>query len=809
MKKTLSLFFATLVMATSFAATAVINFSGKSSDGTSCILDKVQVENLTQGWSESISDVSLTIEVLDKNEAIDAVSADNDFLVSDNTYEGHAQVVFNMLQAGPVYVNVFDITGRCVCQSITEQDAGCHTVNMEFNTPQMYYFQISIPGKKFSHSFMNMRSGGNMKIQYISETATHKIPAIESAGHTCRVGDEMRYTGYTTHNGIQYSNVQKQTIKKENMTVTFVFDIPADEAAYYIKHSWGSGADADWTWQPMKEESEGRYTYTGEWGGIGANINNVAKDDGALWFPESSIPGSAYLGIGETVTFVYTPSTSTLTIGDALEAPTGFTLSQTSTYVELSWDKVKGAYGYIIFRALEEDEYYNYLDQTTSTTYYDYSVSSGETYYYAVAAFDSYDEMGDIVEDYITFKGGSTSSKPSTPTGLEAGGSSSCIVLMWNSVSGATRYNVYRATSASGSYSYKGYTANTYYEDCTVSAGTTYYYKVSAENSSGESDKSSYVSAKITSGGGSTKLDAPTGVTATASTYSITVKWNSVSSATKYNVYRSTSSNSSYSQVSTEYGTSYVDSNVKSGTTYYYKVAAVASDGTVGTPSTYVSAKIDGGSSSTLSAPTNVKATYISGSHYVQVTWNEVALCDSYEIYRSTSESSNGSKIGNASNSDGGVYVDKLSSSVDKTWYYYRVKAKSSYLGKTSDYSEVARVYIDKNPVAPCPASNLKISGSSSLTISWSVQTQSGCGTPTEKYIQFYDYSSSASNKWVDEKVTSNSYTLTSAKLKQYTNGGSTLAGCITFYNANGKSCLHFEYNTSTKNVTILSTNCY
>ena len=599
---------------------------------------------------------------------------------------------------------------------------------------------------------------------------------------------------------------------------------PQEKVDFYIKHPWGSGSDESWSWKPMTKNGNS-YTYTGLWGGVGANINIKADDSGAEWYSANSISGASSLSIGEEVTFTFVSSNGakgTLSVtskggsggsSTTLPAPTGFSLSQTSEYVKLSWNSVSGAAGYGIWRALPQDEDYTLLETTTSTTYLDYDVSAGTTYYYAVGAFDNDYNVGSIAEDAIAFKGesgGGTTSKPNTPSGVKATANSSYISVTWNAVSGADSYGVYRSTSANGTYSLITTFATTTYSDYAVSAGTTYYYKISAKNSAGESDKSTYANATMSSGGGTTTtLPAPTGVTATASTYTITVSWNSVSDADQYNVYRSTSQYSGFTKATSTYTTSYIDLNPTSGTTYYYKVAAVDANGKEGRESSVVSAKIGGGGgggTTTLAAPTNVSASYMSGVHQVQITWSEPALADSYEIYRSTSASSNGSKIGTATSA---VYVDKLTSSTDHVTYYYRVKSKSSYLNKTSDYSEQASVYIDKNPVAPCPASNLKITGTSSLSISWSVQTQSGCGTPTEKWIQFYDYSSSSSNKWVSETVSSNSYTLTSSKLKQYTNNGSTLAGCIKLVNANGQACVHFEYNTSTKKVTVLNTDCY
>ena len=98
---------------------------------------------------------------------------------------------------------------------------------------------------------------------------------------------------------------------------------------------------------------------------------------------------------------------------------------------------------------------------------------------------------------------------PNTPSGLSATAvSSSQINLSWNSVTGATGYNIYRDTSSSGSFPRLGSEptvsgeSNTSYSDTGLTAGTTYYYRVSAVNSSGESAASSVVSATTLSAGG-------------------------------------------------------------------------------------------------------------------------------------------------------------------------------------------------------------------------------------------------------------------------------------------------------------------
>ena len=93
---------------------------------------------------------------------------------------------------------------------------------------------------------------------------------------------------------------------------------------------------------------------------------------------------------------------------------------------------------------------------------------------------------------------------PDVPTGITAWAiSSSSIGISWNSVTGADGYRVYQSSSSSGTYSLLGTTSDTSATNTSLPSSTTYYYKVSAYNSYGESDKSSYTSATTLSSGGS------------------------------------------------------------------------------------------------------------------------------------------------------------------------------------------------------------------------------------------------------------------------------------------------------------------
>jgi chitin-binding protein len=73
---------------------------------------------------------------------------------------------------------------------------------------------------------------------------------------------------------------------------------------------------------------------------------------------------------------------------------------------------------------------------------------------------------------------------------------------------------------------------------------------------------------------------APTGLAATAGNAQVALSWSAASGATGYNVKRSTTNGGPYSNVATSVtGTSYTNTGLTNGTTYYYVVTAVNASG--------------------------------------------------------------------------------------------------------------------------------------------------------------------------------------------------------------------------------------
>lgn len=99
-------------------------------------------------------------------------------------------------------------------------------------------------------------------------------------------------------------------ISGENTYYGSIVKFTTQRGDYYIKHPWGRGA---WSWNRMSK-SGSVYTYTGLYGGVGANINTSPNDEGAMWFPMEDIEGWNQINQEGEVRFTYNPETRNLSV---------------------------------------------------------------------------------------------------------------------------------------------------------------------------------------------------------------------------------------------------------------------------------------------------------------------------------------------------------------------------------------------------------------------------------------------------------------------------------------------------------------
>ena len=254
--------------------------------------------------------------------------------------------------------------------------------------------------------------------------------------------------------------------------------------------------------------------------------------------------------------------------------------------------------------------------------------------------------------------------------------------LKWNAVTGAAKYEVYRARSLNGDYvKYSTVTGTSYTNTSYLANGTTYYYKVRALKANGTA--SAYSSVVTITYGTVPTPAAPAMRSAKADSAGITVSWDTAANAVTYNVYRTADAGSSWTQVASSVkGTSYKDTTVKKGVKYGYKVRGVAADGKTLGPmsSTGVTAKVTAASTT----PDYVKLTSarrVTGG--IQLTWESAADAKTYNVYRKVDGASGWTLL--ASSVSGTTYKD--TSGKSGTTYAYTVR------GVAADGKTLSRTY--------------------------------------------------------------------------------------------------------------------
>ena len=248
-------------------------------------------------------------------------------------------------------------------------------------------------------------------------------------------------------------------------------------------------------------------------------------------------------------------------------------------------------------------------------------------------------------------------------------------------------------------------------------------------------DNDPLLSANITFTGST--LSAPTVTAGTDSQGRPTLKWNAVTGAAKYEVYRSYSENGPYTKYSTVTGTSYTNTAyLENGTTYYYRVRALNSSGVASAYSSvvYVTYK------QTLPAPT------VTGGNDSQgrptLTWNAVTGAAKYEVYRARSRSGEYIKYSTVT----GTSYTNTSYIENGNTYYYKVRALKSD-GTAGAWSSIVSVTYRK------PAAATVASGKCGDSAAWKLDAEgtltiSGTGAT---YDFFDDYNYTA--PWYDAEL--------------------------------------------------------
>lgn len=253
------------------------------------------------------------------------------------------------------------------------------------------------------------------------------------------------------------------------------------------------------------------------------------------------------------------------------------------------------------------------------------------------------------------------------------------VTLYWNSVENATSYRIYRADSYEGSKKLLKAVNTTTYTDTTAEEGKSYYYFVKAYSGNFNmlSNYSEGYLAEIP-----VTPEGPANVKAVSGGGNATITWDAVEDATSYRVFRSTSLTGTRTLEKVRTSTYYIDTNVDTGTTYYYWIVTYNAD---------TGCKSDYSSVSKVTVTDNFSETIEIGSVSVLSTsvtlnWDIIPGATSYRIYRRNDDGTRKLLAAQSMTEykDTGLTKGKI--------YKYEIRAYSATTKALTDYSAIRNV---------------------------------------------------------------------------------------------------------------------
>jgi len=362
-----------------------------------------------------------------------------------------------------------------------------------------------------------------------------------------------------------------------------VFHLATIGSSFHVDH-WFNGNDGQATWSGLLQATDGNFYGGNTAGGNGYN-GNTYSGSGTLFMmtPADYLTRISTSGMVGTLIQLTDGSMWGLGGGGVFRlsattkpaVPTGLTASPGNGRITLSWTPSAGATSYNIYRGTTSygQSATPIAAGVTGPSYVNTGLTNGVTYYYRIAAFST---LGNSAEGNQA--AATPLPPPAVPTNLTASPGNAKAILSWTAGATATSYSIFRGTTSFGQSATPVATGvvGTTYTDTGLTNGVTYFYRVAAFNGGGNSAESNQASTKPIA-----PPAIPTGLTATAGTGSVTLNWTASAGATSYNVYRGTvSGGESATPIAMGVaGTTYTDTGLTHGTTYYYRVAAFNAGG--------------------------------------------------------------------------------------------------------------------------------------------------------------------------------------------------------------------------------------
>lgn len=260
-------------------------------------------------------------------------------------------------------------------------------------------------------------------------------------------------------------------------------------------------------------------------------------------------------------------------IQHTLPSVTGFHVGTVQdTAVQLKWDSVDGAQGYVIYQYDAEAKTWKRIAKTTNTntSYIVKDLIAGTNYQFAIRGYQTLNQKENLSTSYPVRE---QRTKLSTVTGFKTSQvKDTSVQLEWNGVVKADGYAVYQYSASEKMWKRIAETTDTSYTVENLSAGTDCWFAVKGYQTVNGKENVSVSYPKVKQ---RTKLSTVTGFCAAqVKDTSVQLQWNALSKASGYIIYQYDTSANEWKRIAktTNTSTSYTVSNLRNNTSCQFAI---------------------------------------------------------------------------------------------------------------------------------------------------------------------------------------------------------------------------------------------
>ena len=330
--------------------------------------------------------------------------------------------------------------------------------------------------------------------------------------------------------------------------------------------------------------------------------------------------------------------------------------TQTAKSVTLTWSKVTGADGYIVYDYDSSWKEYTKRATVSTNSATISKLSSGTTYKFVVKA---YKKVGNTNYYGAISSMMNATTSPAAPK-LKASQTSNSITLAWGKIAGANGYVVYRYDAKTKKYTRLTSTTTNKVTFSKLSSATAFCYMVRAYRTL---DKKNYYSSYSALLNTATRPEKPTGLKATQTTDSITLTWNKVKGATSYTVFEYLDEKGI-----TTTKNSITIKNLCTCSDYTYTVVATAKINGKNYNSVY---SADLYTATKPNKPSDFEV--YAGKNSAEFWWNDDD-CTDYQIYMATSKDGKFTKVKTINTKYVGSFKTTITNLQSGKTYYFKIR---------------------------------------------------------------------------------------------------------------------------------------